>query len=67
MLEVATERMFVEPSILDTIASVASAMCQYEMCRWFYAPRRAGGNRGRSRGVRGWRGVGRGRARAITD
>jgi hypothetical protein len=30
MLEVATERMFVEPSILDTIASVASAMCQYE-------------------------------------
>jgi hypothetical protein len=30
MLEVATERMFVEPSILDTIASVASALRQYE-------------------------------------
>jgi hypothetical protein len=30
MLEVATERMFSEPSILDTITSVASAMRQYE-------------------------------------
>jgi hypothetical protein len=30
MLEVATERMFAEPSILETIASVVSALCQYE-------------------------------------
>jgi hypothetical protein len=30
MLEVATERMFTEPSILDTIVSVASALRQYE-------------------------------------
>jgi hypothetical protein len=30
MLEVATERMFAEPSILDTIASVASELHQYE-------------------------------------
>jgi hypothetical protein len=30
MLEVATERMFVEPSILDTIALVTSALRQYE-------------------------------------
>jgi hypothetical protein len=30
MLEVATERMFTEPSILDTIVSVASALHQYE-------------------------------------
>jgi hypothetical protein len=30
MLEVATERMFAEPSILDTITSVASALRQYK-------------------------------------
>jgi hypothetical protein len=30
MLEVATERMFIESSILETIASVASALRQYE-------------------------------------
>jgi hypothetical protein len=30
MLEVATERMFTETSILDTIASVTLALCQYE-------------------------------------
>jgi hypothetical protein len=30
MLEVATERMFTEPSILETIASVATALRQYE-------------------------------------
>jgi hypothetical protein len=30
MLEVATERMFAESSILDTIVSVASALRQYE-------------------------------------
>jgi hypothetical protein len=30
MLEVATDRIFAEPSILDTIASVASALRQYE-------------------------------------
>jgi hypothetical protein len=30
MLEVETERMFTEPSILETIASVVSALCQYE-------------------------------------
>jgi hypothetical protein len=30
MLEVATERMFVEPSILETIASVTSALRQYD-------------------------------------
>jgi hypothetical protein len=30
MLEVATERMFVEPSILETIASVVSTLRQYE-------------------------------------
>jgi hypothetical protein len=30
MLEVVTKRMFAEPSILETIASVASALCQYE-------------------------------------
>jgi hypothetical protein len=30
MLEVATERMFAELSILDTITSVASALRQYE-------------------------------------
>jgi hypothetical protein len=30
MLEVATERMFTEPSILDTITSVASALRQYK-------------------------------------
>jgi hypothetical protein len=30
MLEVATDRMFAEPSILDTIASVASALRQYD-------------------------------------
>jgi hypothetical protein len=30
MLEVAMERMFAEPSILETIASVASALRQYK-------------------------------------
>jgi hypothetical protein len=30
MLEVVMERMFTEPSILDTITSVASALSQYE-------------------------------------
>jgi hypothetical protein len=30
MLEVATERLFAEPSILDTIVLVASALRQYE-------------------------------------
>jgi hypothetical protein len=30
MLEVATERMFAEPSILETIASVTLALRQYE-------------------------------------
>jgi hypothetical protein len=30
MLEVATERMFTEPSILETIASITSVLRQYE-------------------------------------
>jgi hypothetical protein len=30
LLEAATERMFTEPTILETIASVASVLCQYE-------------------------------------
>jgi phosphoenolpyruvate-protein kinase (PTS system EI component) len=30
MLEVVTEQMFADPSILDTIASVTSTLCQDE-------------------------------------
>jgi hypothetical protein len=43
MLEVATERMFTEPSILVTIASVSRALHQYERVGSFSPPRHVGG------------------------
>jgi hypothetical protein len=67
MLEVATERMFAELSILDTITSVASALRQYEGAGGSAPPRYVGGGRGGSRGVRDRHGVERGRVRAIAS
>jgi hypothetical protein len=66
MVEVATERMFAEPSILDTIVSVASALRQYEGAGGLVPPGMLEG-RGGSRGVRSRHGVGRGLVRAIAD
>jgi hypothetical protein len=43
MLEVATERMFAESSILETIVSVSRALHQYERARGFAPSRRVGG------------------------
>jgi hypothetical protein len=67
VLEAVTERMFAEPSILDTIASVASALRQYEGTSGSAPPRCTGGGRGGSRGVREWCGVGSGRVRTIAN
>jgi hypothetical protein len=42
VLEVATERMFVEPLIMETIASVSKALHEYERAGGF-APHAASG------------------------
>jgi hypothetical protein len=40
LLEAATERMFAEPTILETIMSVALALCQYEIAGGLAPPPR---------------------------
>jgi hypothetical protein len=66
MREVATEMMFADPSVLDTIASVASALRQDEGAGGLVPPCCIGGGSGGSRGVRGRYGVSRGRVPTIT-
>jgi hypothetical protein len=52
MLEVAIEQMFMDPSILDTITSVASALRQDEGAGGLAPPRRRRRQRGFSRSLR---------------
>jgi hypothetical protein len=65
VLEVATEWMFAEPSILEMIASVSKALHKYERTGSF-APAAGDGGSG-SRGARSRHGVGCRCDRATTD
>jgi hypothetical protein len=45
-LDVATERMFAEPSIMETIASISKALHEYERTGGFAPPATSGGEGG---------------------